>query len=804
MDAIFQDIRSGLRSLRKSPSFAVVTTLTLALAIGVTTAIFSMVSAVVFADLPMADTERTAVVRGVNPAEGVDQGSVSLPDFRDLRERATSFEALSALTPARWILTSGDEPERVTGFRVTPNLLDVWGRSAALGRSFTGEEARPGGPAVAMISHAFWQDRYGGSPEVLGRTLRLDGVEHTVVGVAPPAVEFADFAGARVWVPLREGDTFDERDARVLFVTGALREGVTQERATEEVAAIGEALAREHPATNAGWGLWSAPATESLLGEEGTAIFVMLILMVAFIMLIACANVANMLLARTTSRAREMSIRTALGAGRLRIVRQLLTEGFAAALLAAGLGLLVARGLLDVLVRLSRGTEQVLLMAEIDGRVLGFTLVVAFVAPLLFGLVPALGAASADSAGVLRESRDRGETRGSSRLRTFLVGAQVSLALALMVLSGLVVRSVMNLRTGDLGFDPGGLATVELVLPEDGYGEPEARVRFLDRVLAEVEGLSAVDGAASVSALPAVGFGLRRSLEVEGRPEPAGRGRPPVDLVVASAGYFDLVGLPVLEGRGFDGRDRADGPPVAVVSREVARRYWPERSAVGQRVRTGTGGEWVEVVGVVGDVRHGDPLAQRWAPNMYRPYAQLPASELYLVAGSDAGPGSLAGPLRDAVHALDPSLPVDAMSTLELAHAEHHASSFALSLLFAAFALFALAMAAVGIYGVMSYNVSRRTSEIGVRMALGARPGSVRWMVVAHGGRMVLAGMVVGLMAAFVLSRLMSNLVFGITTTDPLTFVGVPAVLALVALAANYLPALRATRTDPVEALRAE
>jgi len=804
MESLIHDLRYGLRSLRKSPTFAGVATLTLALAIGVNTAIFSIVSVVIFADLPMRDAETVAVVRGVNPELGVERGAVSVPDFLDLSERAESFESLAAVTEDRWVLTGLDRPQRVTGYKATANILRQWRLPPVLGRDFAEGEDRAGADRVVMLSYPFWQSQFGGSRDVLGRTLRLDGIEHTIVGVMSEEIGFADFGDADVWVPFSLTRDGGERDARELFVTGRLREGVSHERATEEVAAIARALESEHPDANAGWDLWSAPVLDSLINDEGWTILTLLVLMVGFVVLIACANIANMLLARGTARAREMAVRAALGAGRGRLIRQLLTESFVVSLGAAGLGLLFAKGLLEALIRISNGQEQVFLMAEMDGRVLGFTLLVSLVAPLLFGLFPALRASDGDASATLRDGRGSDGGRSGKRARGVLVGAQIALAVTLMVVAGLLVRSIYNLQQREMGFDPRGLVAVELDLPENEYPDEESRRQFYDRVVDEVEAIPSVRGAALLNAIPGADFGARRGIEIEGRPLPEDRAHPAVFGVTVSPETFDVMGVPIVAGRAFSAADGPDGVPVAILSKEVADRHWPDDDPIGRRIRIGAGEEeWLRVVGVAGDVRSTTD-SERPAPNVYLPYAQSSASASYVLARTPRGAAAPAGALRSAVWTVDPNQPIDRVVTVPQAQYDNRASTYALLSLFVIFAAFALFMAGIGVYGVMAYTVSQRRAEIGLRMALGAEVSAVRRMVVGQGMRVLVLGVGAGLAAAFLLSRTLSGIVFGITTTDPLTYVGVPLVLGAVAVLANLVPAVRASRTDPVQALRAE
>ena len=803
METISQDLRYALRSLVKSPAFAVVSIVTLALAIGVNTSIFSLVSAIVFADLPMQESETVAVIRGINPELDIDQGSVSPGDYFDLKERQRSFSSLSALTESQWVLTGPDRPTRVSGLRITPGTFDVWRLPPVLGREFAPGEDEEGASRVVMLSHGYWQDRFGGSPDVLGQTLTLDGHEHVVVGVAHPKLEFASFASTQVLTPLVLERAGADRAARYLFVSGRLANGSSHEGATDEIRRIGEMLADEYPAANRGWGLWSAPVMESLIDDQGNTFLLLLQLTVAMVILIACANVANMLLARATARSRELAVRSALGAGRRRLVRQLLTESLIISLSAAALGLAIAALLNRGLIWISAGTEPAFLMAELNGRVLAFTLLVSLVAPVAFGLLPALRASRAGPSAALRDGRSGDGGRAGKRTRGALVTAQISLALTLMIVAGLLTRTVIAMNTRPLGFDASNLLAATVELPAGAYGDPDAVRVFYAEAREAVGSLQGFEAVELTDVLPGAEVGTRRSLEIEGVVQPEGRAAPTAHFNTVSNGYFDMLGLTIRSGRGFTDVDDATSFPVVVVSREVADRFWPSEDPVGRRVRPAGSGEWLQVVGVVDDIRAAGE-SERPAANVYVPHAQDGQRVMHLLSRYRGDPATAAGPVREAVWGIDPDLPVESVRTLVRAQYERAASSYALLSLFVIFALFALVMAAVGIYGVMAYSVSQRRSEIGLRLALGAEVGSVRWMVVSQGARLLGLGVVIGLAAAFALSRLLANVVVGVSATDPITFIGVPAVLAVVTLVANLIPARRATRMDPATTLRAE
>ena len=803
MEIISQDLRYGLRALWNSPGFAIVSTLTLALAIGVNTSIFSLVSVIIFADLPMQETDRVQIVRGANAELEIDQGSMSPADYLDLVERSRSFESLSALTEGQWALSGLDQPTRVTGLLFTAGLTESSKLPPVLGRGFAEGEDRAGAEPVAMLTHGFWQDQYAARSDVIGETIGLDGIEHTIVGVTHPKLEFLSFASAQVVRPLVINRGEPDRTRRFLFVSGRLAAGVTHEMATAEVRQIGMDLAEENPAQNGGWGLWSAPVMESLVDDDAKTIMILLQLTVGMVILIACANVANMLLARSTARAREFAVRSALGAERKRLVRQLLTESMVISLAAAGLGLGFAHALNQLLVWISAGAEEIFLMAELDGKVLAFTLLVSLAAPLAFGLFPALRASSSGPSAVLREGRSGDGGRSGKRARGVLVAAQVSLALTLMIVATLLTRTVINLQTRPLGFESAGLLTVALDLPDNRYEEPASRLQFFDRARDEMSSVPGVGTVELTNVIPAAGFGALRSLTIEGREEVEGRVAPSALFVASSAGYFDLIGLPIVQGRAFTEADDRSSFKVAILSRAVADRYWSDQDPVGGRIQVVGTEEWLQVVGVVSDVR-GASDTEQGSLNVYVPHPQDARSSMYLVTRTTADPAALAGPIREAIWRFDPNQPVDTIQTMDWAIYLNESSSFALVALFMTFAVFALVMAAIGIYGVMAYSVSQRRQEIGLRMALGAEAAAVRWMVFAQGGRLLAAGIAVGLFAGFGVSRLLGNLVFGISATDPVTFIGVPLVLAAVALAANLIPARRATRLDPADTLRAD
>ncbi len=806
METLFQDLRYGIRALRRSPAFATISIVTLALAIGVNSAIFSLVNVVINADLPMQNPETVALFRATNAKLGVETGPFSFPEYLDFVEQSRSFEAIAGWREDRWILTGGDEPLRVTGYRTTANFLDVWRVATVVGRGFLPGEDVPGAPHVAILSHGFWTRHFAGRRDVIGSTLRLDEEEYEVIGVVSPEMEFANLADVEIWVPMGLDRQNAARDERSMGVTGRLRPALTIEQAQQDIAAIGTALAEEYPAINEGWETRVLAAPDALLNDESRTILLLLALTVGFVLLIACANVANMLLARASSRSREMAVRAALGARRTRVVRQLLTESAVIALVAAAIGLVFSRGLMQSLIWITKGQQDIFLLAELDGHVVVFTLLISLAAPLLFGTLPAIRASAVDLSDTLKEGSQRaGGRRKSLRIRGFLVVAQVSLALMSMVVSGLLVRTVVKQVQLELGFDPAGVLSLQIDVPETKYDSDTKVRQFFQLATARLSGLPAVEAVALVSRRPATSPGPHRQFEIAGRPAAQESDRPTAHTAVATPGFVDLMRIPLLRGRDFVASDRAEAVPVALISLETSRKYWPGQDPLGSRIRISNAAEaaWLEIVGVVGNVRNQSD-SESADPQIYLPFAQKPNTNMVVMVRTSGDPASLAAPVRNAVWTIDPNQPIDDVRTMERVQYDASSSGLALITLFAAFALFALCMAAIGIYGVMSYAISQRTSEISIRLALGADASQVQRMVLVQGGRLIAMGTAVGLVGAYFVRQLLSSIVFGISTLDPVTFIGVPAILASVGLLANYIPARRATRIDPMTVLRTE
>ncbi|HEV3469193.1 MAG TPA: ABC transporter permease [Pyrinomonadaceae bacterium] len=806
MRTLLLDARHALRTLVKSPGFTAVAVLALALGIGANTAIFSVINSVLLRPLPYREPDRLVFVM-----ENFQQqdSAVSFPNFADWREQNRVFEELAASRLTSFNLTGAGEAERLQGRMVTANFFEALGVEPAAGRDFTPEEDRPGGEAVAVLSHGFWQRRLGGDPKVVGRQLLLNGRSHTVVGVAPAGFEF--YTPVEVFVPLGSWthQAMGERGSHPsIYAVGRLKEGVTLEQARAEMDAIMERLAEQYPTTNQGHGATLIPVYENVVGGVRPALMILLGA-VAFVLLIACANVANLLLARSSGRRKELAVRAALGATRGRIVRQLLVESVLLALLGGAAGLLLALWGTDLLTSMIPDAVPRPLETGVNARVLGFTLLASLLTGVIFGSVPALQASNPDLNDALREGT-RGSTGRRSRLRNAFVVSEVALALVLLVGAGLMVKSFAEVQKVEPGFDPQKLLTAQLSLSAEKYPGPKA-VAFLEEVRQRIGALPGVESAAFSNGLPIYGAGITSFL-IEGQPRPAPGGEPTAVEYVTTPGYFRTMGIPLLKGRYLDERDTRQGQMVALVDEDFARRFFPGEDPLGKRVKLFREYPAAEIVGVVGHVKHfGLDAAAPFQAQFYFALAQLPddyinrmTGGISLVVRTKGDPAGAAADVRREVFAVDKEQPVYQARTMEDLISESLAlRRFSMSLL-ALFAAVAALLAAVGIYGVMSYSVSQHTRELGIRMALGAEARDMLWLVIRQGMGLALVGVGLGLAGALALTRVMSSLLYGVTATDPATFAAVTALLTAAALLACYVPARRATKVDPMEALRYE
>ncbi|HEU4451578.1 MAG TPA: ABC transporter permease [Longimicrobium sp.] len=800
MEAFRQDLRFALRWLAKSPGFAAVVVLTLALGIGANTAIFSVVNAVLLRPLPYPDPER--IVR-VWPESPLPPGG-----FVEMDEGKRAFERLGGVgAEGAFALTGAGGPERLEGADVTAGLFPMLGVAPAAGRGFTPDENAPGRDAVVVLSHALWQQRFGASPAVIGQRITLNGVPRTVVGVMPAGFQFPS-RRTQLWVPtvLDAANPASYWNPGGLNVYGRLAEGATPEQALREVRTLLPRMKEKFPWPMPdawGAGLSVVPLQTLMAGEVRKGLMVLLGA-VGAVLLIACVNVANLLLARTAARRREMATRAAMGASRMRLLRQMLTESILLSLAGGAGGLLLAlaggRVLLAALpADLPRSGE-----VGVDARVLGFTLLLALGTGVLFGLLPAIRASRGDLHASLKAGGRRSGSASSQRLSGALVMVEVALAVVLVIGAGLLLQSLWKLRQVDPGFRPEGVTTARLTLTGPRFEDPARVAAFYDDVLTRVRALPGVRAASVVSQLPLDGAFSGFPFEVEGRPPAPGAAPPTAGSWVATPDHLRAMGIPLLRGRSFEAADGAGSVRVALVNEALARRYWPGEDPIGKRLRPAWMREgWLTVVGVVGNVRH-EGLGSQDGPEFYRAFAQEPAPVMTLVVRADAAPQAMAAALRAAVAAADPDVPASDLRPLEAVVSASVARPRFTSLLLAVFAAVALVLGAVGIYGVVAYAVSQRTHEIGVRMALGAGSDTVLRLVLRQGAVLAGIGVVLGLAAALALTRVLGSLLFGVSALDPLTFAAVGTAVVAVALVASWVPARRAARVDPAVALRTE
>ncbi len=804
MRNVLQDVRYGVRSLMNAPMFTGLTILTLTLAIGVNSAIFSMVSAILFSQMPLQETE-TAVFVWTNSTErGVDRGSSSLPDFLEFRDQIDALEGVVAIGRRSGILSGVEEPTRVQIGLASADMLQVWGLPPHLGRSFAAGEDAPGAARVAMLSHGLFERRFGADPGVIGREVKIDGHPSIIVGVVSPQMEFGDLAANDLWIPMIL-DAAAARDQRDLFVSARIAPGATLEQAQAEAALLGQRLAERYPETNRGWAIEIQDFQSGLADDTFWTVITLLGITVGFVMLIACSNVATMTLARATSRAQELAVRAAIGAGRGRIMRQLVTESLLVSLVSAALGLLVARGALYGLTWIAgenSGVTTFFQMLSIDTGVLMFTLAVALLAPLVFGLIPAIRASRADLAATLKEGGRTSGDVASLRGRRILVATQVSLAVALMVVAGLMVRALLELRSMEFSHEPEKILTMRVDLPDAGYPEVEQVRQFRREVGDRVETEPGVVRVAWVNTRPVADFRGPASFEIAGAELRSEEQQPFAYRMAVSPAYFDMMKLRPLTGRLFGSSDRSDAARVTLVNAEAVERFWAAADPVGQEIRTGDG-EWAEIVGVVANELNPDP-SDPVLPRIYVPIEQHTELGGALLVEVLDDPLALAGTVRRAVQATDPEQPVADVRTQARIYADGNSSVNAVAGMLATFALFALVMAGAGIYGVLSFMVAERTREFGIRMALGASRRSVRTMVMRNSGALIGAGVLVGLLGALGLGRLLASALNGVNAIDPLVYSAVGLVLFSVAALAAWIPARRATRVEPVVALRAD
>ena len=819
METLYQDVRFALRTLWTNRGFTFVAVAALALGVGANSAIFSVVNSVVLRPLPYKDPERlVALWVGLNQ-KGFDELEVSAPEFTDFRTRSSSFEHVAAYSGGGFNMTGAGEPERIQGLYATSDLFPALGVTPLKGRAFNEAEDKPGSDNVVVISHSLWRRRFGGDAEVVGKSLTLDGKACTVVGVMPASFHFPD-NDTDIWKPAAfDADLLgpNNRGSHFLDVVGRLKEGVTLEQARSEVATLARAVGGENVNMYPrGLTATLRPLQEEVVGDTVRRSLYVMLGAVGLVLLVACANVANLLLARAASRRKEVAVRTALGASRARIIRQLLTESVLLSLAGGVLGLVLALWGVDLLVALAPAGTPRVEEVGLDARVIGFTFAVSLLTGIIFGLAPALHASKVDLNESLKDGA-RGGTGGPKRgrLRGLLVVAEFAIALVLLAGAGLLLKSFARVQEQSPGFDASNVLTMRIVLPQEKYKAYDEHRAFFSNLFERLRSLPGVEAVGANNLLPFNGSGGSRGFLIEGRPVPAGQPHPEEQLRFITPGYFDAMRIPLMRGRDISERDITGAPRVAVVSRSMAERYWPGEEAVGKRfaysgLREGDKPDWIEIVGVVGDIKHRG-LDVDSKPEIYVPVYQplfvnrpTPPLSLYVAMRTKGDAASLAPAARRAVLAVDPEQAVANMKTMEQRIAESVSPRRFNMALLGLFAGVALLLAVVGIYGVMSYAVARRTHEIGVRVALGAQGRDVLRLVLGQGMWLALVGVGAGLALAYAATRVMSSLLYGVSATDPLTFSLVALILTAAALLACLAPARRATKVDPMEALRYE
>ena len=804
---LLHDLRYAARLQRKNPGFTIVAVIALALGIGANTAIFSVVNTVLLRPLPYKDPERLVMVWEDASRHGYPRDTPAAGNYVDWRDQNQVFEGMAAIADTSFNLTGSGEPERLEGRRVSVNLFPLLGVEPQIGRVFTAAEDQPGAQRVVLLSYGLWQRRFGGDPNIAGQSLTLNGESYVVVGVMPARFQFPS-SDDQAWVPIAfTQQEMANRGRHYLEVLARLKPGVSLDQAQSEMSTIASRLQQQYPQFNAELGAVVQPLQEHLVGDIKPALLILLGA-VGLVLLIACANVANLLLARAAVRQKEIAVRVALGARRWRLIRQFLTESVLLSTVGGLVGLAIAYGGLVLLRAFIPENISQAREISMDLKVLGFTFLVSVATGVIFGLAPAIQAARFNQIETLKEGgRDAATGGGGKRLRGLLVTAEVAISLVLLIGAGLLINSFLRLRNVDPGFRADNLLTMRIVLPKPRYEQFERRSAFYTDLVQRVQSLAGVRSAAITTNLPLYRQGNSISISVEGQPAPPpGQERIVVTRII-SPGYFDTMSIPLLRGRNVTEQDTETTPNVVVISETMARRYWPGEDAVGKRIAAGrvtSPEDWIQVVGVVKDVRQFELNAEP-KPQMYLSYRQAGFFEPRdLVVKTDVDPSSLAATVRKAVWEIDKDQPVSNIQTMEEILADSIARQRFSMLLLAIFAGVALVLAGVGIYGVMSYSVAQRTHEIGIRMALGAQTGAVLKLAVGYGMKLVIAGIVIGLIAAFALTRVMATLLFGVTATDPTTFTLISVLLIAVAAVASYVPARRATRVNPIIALRYE
>jgi putative ABC transport system permease protein len=803
MESLWQDVRHALRQFRTQRQFTIAALLVLGLGIGANATIFTVVDRVLLTPLPYRAPDDLVMIWEKNVPSNFSHNVVNPQNYVDWKDRSKSFSDMAAFTWSQMVLLGGGAPERVYGRSVTPNLFALLGARPALGRTFTAEESRPKGPTVVILSDKLWRRRYAADPQIVGKTIEVSGGNSTVVGVMP--ADFRPLSNEEYWDPFPLDPSDRSRHGRYAMAIGRLKSGVTRAQAEADVTAIGAQLEKEYPSFDTGWRVSVVGLADEVVGSSKSVILV-LFGAVSLVLLITCANVGNLMLTRAASRRREVAVRTALGATRWRLAREWMVENLILAIAGGAIGLILTAYAVDLLVASSPSGVPRLHEIALDGRVIAATALVTIIVGLVIGAPAALQERTTRLAADLQGASAR--TAGSvqaARFRSVLVVAQMSLAVVLLLASGLLVRSVARLAQVDPGFDPKGVLTLGVTLPNDKYPDLARQAAFFNELSTRLGALPGVEKVGAVSFLPLQNGNAGTGFVVVGQPEPAPGMGPSASVRITDPGYFSAMRIPVLQGRALSAADREGTPRVVVVSELLAKKIWPNGDAIGQRIKVyyGRPDDTLEVVGIVGDVRHSG-LDEEVYQTIYYPASQYNYGALTYVIRTAGPPANAAPAVRAALHELDPNVPAEDVGTMDHWVTRSMSDRRDPMLVLTIFAALAVTIAAVGVYAVLSFGVSQRTREIGVRMALGAQPREVLSMVLGGGMRLTLIGITLGVIGGAIATRALDKLLFHVQPTDPLTIGAVALLLGIVALVAMYVPARRAARVDPVVALRSE
>ena len=803
LESLLRDASYSVRVLLKNYAFTIVVVLTLALGIGANTAIFSFANGILLRPLPYPQSDRLVVLDETASKRGIESMSVSYPNFLDWREQSKSFEDIGIyFGTSRFALSGAGEPIEVRGSFISHGLFEILRVSPQLGRTFTANEDRPEEEWVVILGHNLWQQNFGGDPNIIGRKIMLNSRARTVVGVMPPGFRFPDTA--ELWAPLALTPQIFTRTDHGLSSIARLKDGVSLAEAQAEMHNIAARIEQQNPVTNEGLGVKVTSLHDTLTGSYRDALLILLGV-VGFVLLVACVNVANLMLARATARQREFALRTALGASRWLIMRQLLVESLLLAVTGGVVGFFLSIWALRLLLTAIPGQLPFWMNFSIDLRVLGFTAAITLLTGLLFGAAPALQTSRVDLNDTLKEG-GRGASGVRSRARSLLVVTEIALSLIVLVGAGLMIQSFLRLKRVNIGLNTHNVLTASISLPRAKYKEDDQRSVFVKQLVERVRNLPGVEAASATATLPLAGGGWGRSLTVEGFPVLSVGQAPMIQHTVVTPGYFRTMGIPLLSGRDFNETDAKDSPNVTIIDERLAREYWPNESPIGKRVRFGPPEDnepWHTIVGVVGAVRH-QRMQEDTRKSVYLPHQKIPVGGLALVVRTTSSPQELTGAVRREVAQLDSDLPVSEVATMDEVVAESIWQPRLYATLFGAFAGGALLLALIGIYGVMAFLVQTRTHEIGVRMALGATTRDVFKLIVGRGMKLTAVGVLIGVAGGVALTRLMHSLLFNTSATDPVTFILISVLLSVAAFLACYLPARRAAKVDPLIALRYE